>query len=226
MTVYIITRRDSQSKGSQAVVQKTLIILHAKKMANKQEINDCPPQDNPDNPDYVCTNCCTDTVELCDGCYERYLTMHSRENSQNDPDPPRRPPETPPVSPNLLNITPIFDNSENSPPSASGSGNQAIAKLVEISKTAINRYKYSFTYKDNTQIPTATITPNMTKEIEDPDNESITDDESKNNTTTNTSDDDSDTPIIDYSISNEEDPRVTSDEQHDSNDEEVVESTS
>ena len=192
-------------------------------MASKQVINDCPPQDNPDNPDYVCTNCCTNTVELCDGCYERYVAMHSRENSQNDPDPPRRPPETPPVSPNLLNITPIFDNRENSPPSASGSGNQAIAKLVEISKTAINRYKYSFTYKDNTQIPTATITPNMTKEIEDPDNESITDDESKNNTTTNTSD--SDTPIIDYSISNEEDPRVTSDEQHDSNDEEVVEGT-
>merc|ERR1711874_936624 len=130
---------------------------------------------------------------------------HSRENSQNDPDAP-----TPPVSPNLLKMTtPIFDNSEIPRPSASGSGNQAIATLVEISKTAINRYKYSFTYKDNTQIPRANITPNMTKEIEDPDNESISDDESKNNTTTNTSDSDSDTPIIDYSISNEEDPRVS-----------------
>ena len=191
-------------------------------MASKQVINDCPPQDNPENPDFVCTNCCTNTVELCDGCYERYIAMHSRENSQNDPDPP-----TLPVSPNLLNMTtPIFDNSEIPRPSASGSGNQSIATLVEVSRTAVKRYKYSFTYKDNTQIPTATITPNMTKEIEDPDNESITDDESKNNTTINTSDSDSDTPIIDFSISNEEDPRVTSDEQHDSNDEEVVEDTS
>merc|ERR1711913_179961 len=98
--------------------------------------------------------------------------------------------------------------------------------MGEVSRTGGNRYKYRFRYKDNTQIPTATITPNMATEIEDPDNESMTDDESKNNTTTNTSDDSSDTPIIDYSISNEEDPRVTSDEQHDSNDEEVVESTS
>ena len=76
-----------------------------KKMASKQENNDCPPQDNPDNPDYVCTNCCHDTVELCDGCCERYVNMHSRENSQNDPDPP-----TPPVSPPYL-----FDNSEPPP---------------------------------------------------------------------------------------------------------------
>ena len=116
--------------------------------------------------------------------------------------------------------------SENSPPSASGSGNQAIAKLVEISKTAINRYKYSFTYKDNTQIPTATITPNMTKEIEDPDNESISDDEKKKNSTTNTntSDSDADTAIIEFSISNDEDPRVTDvDEEHDSTGEEIVE---
>ena len=57
-------------------------------MASKQIINDCPPQDDPENPDYVCTNCCTDTVELCDGCCERYIAMHPGENIQNDPDPP------------------------------------------------------------------------------------------------------------------------------------------
>ena len=195
-------------------------------MASKQIINDCPPQDDPENPDFVCTNCCTDKLELCDECWERYIAMHPGENSENDPDPP-----TPPVSPNLLNMTtPIFDNSEIPRPSASESNNQAIATLVKVSRTGVNRYQYCFRYKDNTQIPTATITPNMATEIEDPDNESMTDDESKNNTTTNTSDDSSDTPIIDYSISNEEDPHVTSDEgppdeQHDSNNEEVVEST-
>ena len=92
-------------------------------MASKQINNDCPPQEDPENPDFVCANCCTNTVELCDGCYERYIAIHSRENSQNDPDPP-----TLPVSANLL-------NSEIPRPSTSGSGNQSTATLEEVSKT-------------------------------------------------------------------------------------------
>ena len=163
--------------------------------------------------------------ELCDSCYARIVNIHSTENTQDDPDPP--------VSPSLLEVTPLLDDisnmndTENNPPSASGSGNRASARLVEITKTARNKYQYKFTYKDVTQIPTATITPNMADDIEeDPDNENISDDENKKNSTTNTntSDSDSDTPIIDFSISNDEDPRVTDvDEEHDSNGEEIVE---
>ena len=196
-------------------------------MANNQITKgDCPPQEDPENPDFVCFKCCSNQHEMCEDCWERYIATHPGENSEPEPDPPILT-----VSPNVLNMpTPICDNSEIPHPSASESNNQGIATLVKISRTAVNKYEYYFKYKDNANIPTATITPTMaTTEIEDPDNENVTYDESKHNTPTNTSEDSSDTPIVDFSMSNEEDPHVTSDEdphdeQHDSNNEEVVES--
>ena len=196
-------------------------------MANKQITNDCPPQEDPENPDFVCFKCCSNQHEMCEDCWERYIATHPGENSEPEPDPPILT-----VSPNVLNMpTPICDNNEIPQPSASESNNQGVATLVKIARTAVNKYEYYFKYKDNANIPTATITPTMaTTEIEDPDNENVKYDESKHNTPTNTSEDSSDTPIVDFSMSNEEDPHVTSDEdphdeQHDSNNEEVVEST-
>ena len=191
-------------------------------MANKQITNDCPPQE-PENPDFVCFNCCSNQLELCDDCWERYIATHPGENSEPDPDPP-----TLAVSPNVLNMpTPICDNNEIPQPSASVSNNQSVATLVSIARTAVNKYEYYFKYKDNANIPTASITPTMaTNESEDQDKENVKYEENKQNTPTNTSEESSDTPIVDFSsTSNEEDPHVTSDEeqQHDSNKEEVVE---
>ena len=220
----VISMFSSQSKGSQVVVQQTQIHFHVKKIASNQQNYDCPPQDNPDDPNYVCTNCCHDTVELCDSCYARIVNIHATENTQNDPDPPMSL-----VSPSLLDDISNTNDTENNPPSASGSGSRASASLVEITKTAKNKYKYKFTYKDVTQIPTATITPNMEDDIEDPENdiedqENISDEEDNKYSTTSPNTSDSDTPILDFSTSNYEDPRVTDeDPEYDSNGDEIVE---
>ena len=116
------------------------------------------------------------------------------------------------------------------PPSASGSGSRASASLVSITKTAKNKYKYKFTYEDVTQSPTATNTPNMPENnIEDQENdiedqENISDEEDNKYSTTSPNTSDSDTPILDFSTSNYEDPRVTDeDPEYDSNGDEIVE---
>ena len=190
-------------------------------MANKQ--NDCPPQEDPENPDFVCFKCCSNQLEMCEDCWERYIATHPGENSEPEPDPPILT-----VSPNVVNMpTPICDNNEIPQPSASESNNQSVATLVKIARTAVNKYEYYFKYKDNANIPTASIAPTMaTNESEDQDKENMKYEENKQNTPTNTSEESSDTPIVDFSsTSNEEDPHVTSDEeqQHDSNNEEEVE---
>ena len=154
-------------------------------MANNQITKgDCPPQEDPENPDFVCFKCCSNQHEMCEDCWERYIATHP-------------------------------------------SDNQSVATLVSIARTAVNKYEYYFKYKDNANIPTASIAPTMaTNESEDQDKENVKYEENKQNTPTDTSEESSDTPIVDFSsTSNEEDPHVTSDEeqQHDSNKEEVVE---
>ena len=196
-------------------------------MANNQITKgDCPPQEDPENPDFVCFKCCSNQHEMCEDCWERYIATHPSENSEPEPEPPILA-----VSPNVVNMPTrrcsICDNNEIPQPSASVSNNQSVATLVSIARTAVNKYEYYFKYKDNANIPTASITPTMaTNESEDQDKENVKYEENKQNTPTNTSEESSDTPIVDFSsTSNEEDPHVTSDEeqQHDSNKEEVVE---
>ena len=135
------------------------------------------------------------------------------------------------MSPSLLDNISNASNTnetENNPPSASGS--RASASLVSITKTDNNKYKYKFTYEDVTQSPTATNTPNMPENnIEDQENdiedqENISDEEDNKYSTTSPNTSDSDTPILDFSTSNYEDPRVTDeDPEYDSNGDEIVE---
>ena len=40
-------------------------------MASNKRNEDTPPQDDPRDPNYICTNCHTNVFELCDSCIAR-----------------------------------------------------------------------------------------------------------------------------------------------------------
>merc|ERR1711913_93477 len=120
-------------------------------MASNKRNEDTPPQDDPRDPNYICTNCHNNVYELCDQCIARVdvqeiLEKIKRNKGKENTKSPKTTPATasndtqniseneitnndPPDSPSLL------ENDTNETDTNETEGDPPSAVLVSITKT-------------------------------------------------------------------------------------------
>ena len=195
-----------------------------------------PPQDDPKDPDFVCTNCHNVVFEICDQCLGRVniqeiLAKIQKNKGKNSTKPPKTTESTPANNTLSENKTPErttsnsqsvveegvlegHDDDMNAKNDTSDAEkecenrpiNQGDASAVVVSITKMDHHKYKYEFKYEPTANTAAANTPTTSESEERKCKEIKEEDDMNS---DVSDFDSDTPIVDFdNTDNEEDDRV------------------
>ena len=196
-------------------------------MACNKENEGTPPQDDPKDPNFICTNCHNNVYELCDECMERIDVQEILAKIQKNKgkDSTKTPKTTPTTTANDTQIISENETPNNDPPdspsllergvleghnmdaendTSEAEGDPPSAVLVSITKTDANNYKYEFKYEPRLMTPTTTAANTQTTPESDTECEEIHEEDEENNMDSDNSD--SDTPILNFDNSNSDDP--------------------
>ena len=196
--------------------------------------NGPPPQDDPKNPNFICTNCHNNIFELCDQCMERIdiqeiLAKIQKNKGKDSTEPPKTTESTPAndtqtISENKTPESKTSDsqsvleegvleghdmNSENDTSDAEKECedrpiNQGDASAVLVSITKTDRHKYKYEFKYEPRSTTANTAAANTPTTSESDTRECEGINEEDDMDSDNSD--SDTPILDLDNSDNDDP--------------------